>query len=171
MQVGLPLLLRGTRPEPSGQRNPGAWNRGLPVSVSDYSRSSATGLHTQIALRESEPPRSANRPVSAGRTTNAAQRNPPGTLNTQELRRSLRQREYRHPFQKEDFLKIQRFPPRGRIHTPTHCREEQTCQETPRRKETLHSNVPRVRAGRMGPYLSVKALHSAFHILLNKWEN
>ena len=33
--------------------------------------------YTQIALEGSKPPRSVGRPVSAGRTTIAAQRNPP----------------------------------------------------------------------------------------------
>jgi hypothetical protein len=42
-------------------------------------------LQTQIVLRDSWPPRSADKPVSTGKTTTAAQRDPPGTLRTQEL--------------------------------------------------------------------------------------
>jgi hypothetical protein len=84
--------LRGTRPEPSGHRNRGAaWNRSLPVSVCSWSRSSATGLHTQIAAEESEPPKSADRPVSTGGITTASQRNLPRTLRTQEQRSCLGQ--------------------------------------------------------------------------------
>jgi hypothetical protein len=54
-------------------------------------RSFATGLHSQIALGESEPPRSADSPVRTSRTTSAAQRNLSGTLRTQELRTCLGQ--------------------------------------------------------------------------------
>lgn len=64
---------------------------GLPVSVSTYSRASATGLHIQIVPGGRETPRSANRTVSAGRTTTAAQRHLPGTLRTQEPRDCLGQ--------------------------------------------------------------------------------
>jgi hypothetical protein len=54
----------------------------LPIQIHGvWSWSSATGLHTQI-----KPPRSADRPMSTGRTTTAAQRNLPRTLRTQELR-------------------------------------------------------------------------------------
>jgi hypothetical protein len=44
------------------------------------------GLHTQIEPGRSRPPRGVDRPVSAGRATTAAQRNPPGTLRTQKPR-------------------------------------------------------------------------------------
>ena len=54
-----------------------------------WSPSSATGLHAQIVLGESKHPRGADRPVSAGKTTSAAQRNLPRTLRTQEPRGSL----------------------------------------------------------------------------------
>jgi hypothetical protein len=46
------------------------------------SRSSATGLHIQIAPGGSDPPWSVEQPVSAGTTTIAAQRNQIRTLRT-----------------------------------------------------------------------------------------
>ena len=57
--------------------------------VSACSRSSATGLHTQITPGGSEPPRCMDRPVYADRTTTPTQRNLPGTLKTQDLRGGL----------------------------------------------------------------------------------
>jgi hypothetical protein len=51
------------------------------VSVCAWSRSSATELHTQIAPEESWPPRSADKPVSAGKITTSFQiLDPRGTL-------------------------------------------------------------------------------------------
>jgi hypothetical protein len=49
------------------------------------------GLHMQIVPGGSKPPRSVDRLVGPGRTTTTAQRNPPGTLRTQEPRGCLGQ--------------------------------------------------------------------------------
>jgi hypothetical protein len=53
-------------------------------------RSSIWGLHTQIVPGGSKHPRSADKSVSTGTTTTAAQRNLPRTLTTQEPRCCLR---------------------------------------------------------------------------------
>jgi hypothetical protein len=63
----------------------------LSVFVCSQSRSCATTLHTQILLADSRSPRSADKPVSTGKTTISAQRGPFGTLRTQEPRSSLGQ--------------------------------------------------------------------------------
>ena len=82
-QVAIPLLLRGSRLEPS---------RGsLPFSDSSLGPPSATVCHTLVVQASSQPPRSAERTDSIGRTTTASQRKQPETLRTQEPRRSLGQ--------------------------------------------------------------------------------
>ena len=73
-QVRLPLLLRGTCPEFSGQRNWGvAWDRSLLISLCSRSWSCAIVLHTQIRPGESWSPRSADTPVSTGKTITSDQ--------------------------------------------------------------------------------------------------
>ena len=64
------------------------WDKTL-CHICAWSWFSATGLHTQVAPWDSSPPRSADRTVSAGRTTTDAQRNPLETLRTQEPRGCL----------------------------------------------------------------------------------
>ena len=54
------------------------------VSICPRTRSSAIGPHTQIVPELGKPLKSADRPVSMGRTTTAAQRNPSRTLRTQD---------------------------------------------------------------------------------------
>ena len=63
----------------------------LPVSICLQSWPCATSLYIQIPLGESWSPRSADTPMSTGRTTTSAPRDLPGALRTQEPRSSLGQ--------------------------------------------------------------------------------
>ena len=58
-------------------------------SPGDFKIHMYTGLCTQTGPRESKPPRRADKLVSTEKNTTAAQRNPPGTLRTQEPSNSL----------------------------------------------------------------------------------
>jgi hypothetical protein len=57
-QVRPPILLKGTCPESSGQRNWGAWRRIPPVPICAWSWPCATVLQTQIPPGENWSPRS-----------------------------------------------------------------------------------------------------------------